>query len=99
MDHCDAQKLVKQLENAALKVMIAEHPDIPQYFLIFNLFFTSSMDNLSQLVTQEDYLASTCSALRIIAMLWLWIPPALPARRRLLGLPQEHLDDLLGYQD
>jgi hypothetical protein len=57
------------------------------------------MEILSQLVTQEDYLASTCSALRIIAMVWLWIPPALPARRRLLGnyVSPRGIQDLLEF--
>jgi len=40
MDNCDAQNLVERPENAALlKVMIAEHPDIPEYFLKNALMF------------------------------------------------------------
>jgi hypothetical protein len=40
MYNCDAQTLVERPENAALlKVMIADHPDIPEYFLKNALMF------------------------------------------------------------
>jgi hypothetical protein len=40
MDNAEAQSLVQRPENAALlKTMIAEHPDIPKYFLKHALMF------------------------------------------------------------
>jgi hypothetical protein len=40
MDNAEAQSLVQRPENAAiLKTMIAEHSDIPEYFLKHALMF------------------------------------------------------------
>jgi hypothetical protein len=40
MDNSEAHSLVERPENAALlKTMIAEHPDIPEYFLKHALMF------------------------------------------------------------